>query len=68
MNGTNNPQFPQYTPPPQQGIQVAHPKQGSPLNKLIGRMLPKRFKGPSKGKGIHTNQSVKIKHKKIPFY
>lgn len=68
MNENNppSPVFPQYPNP--NGLQIADKKQAGPLNKMISRMLPKKLSRAPKSKGIHTNQSVKINHKKIKFY
>jgi len=57
-------QFPQY--PPSSGIPVADKKQAGPLQKIIGKMFKPKTR--SRGKGLHSNQNVKINHKKVKFY
>ena len=57
------PNFPQYQPP---GIPVADRKQSAPLQKLISRMFKPKMRSPKKG--LHSNQNVKINHKKVKFY
>lgn len=63
-----NVQFPHYP----NGTQIADRKQAGILHKLVGRMLkPKmklRVKGHRGKKGLSSNQSVAIKHKRTRWY
>jgi hypothetical protein len=55
---------PTYQPP---GLPVAEHKQASPLTKMVNRMLKPKMRLP-RGKGIQSDQSVHMKHKKVKFY
>jgi hypothetical protein len=69
MTSDVTPQFPQYPAPEGPGPTVADRKQAGPLNKLIGKMLPKRALPRPRGKRIQSDQNVHIKHaKKIKYY
>lgn len=62
-------QFPHYQPP---GTPVATKKEAGPLMKMMTRMLPKKIKPRLMGrvhpKGLQSDQSVHVKHKKVRFY
>lgn len=62
---TDTDEFPQYDPP--SGVPVADHKQAGPLTKMVSRMLKPKFKLP-RGKGIQSDQSVHVKHKKVKYY
>lgn len=64
MTDENPPEFPQYPPP--QGLQVADRKQAGPLHKMISKMIRPKIRASKKG--LQSNQSVKINHKKVKFY
>lgn len=45
---------------------MASRQQAGPLQKIIGRMFKPKMR--SKGKGLQSNQNVKINHRKVKFY
>ena len=61
MNEEQPVQLPHYV-----GTYHADRKEAAPLNKLIGKMIPKGLKPKLLGrpKGIKSDQSIHIKHKK----
>ena len=66
---------PPYLPPYQApgGIaRISNPKQQSPLNKLLGKMLAAKLPKLMKMKGKVSPQTIKIGHKKkkqqTPYY
>jgi hypothetical protein len=60
--------FPHYP----QGTHTADRKQAGILHKLVGRMLKPKMKlkvrSPRGKKGLSSNQSVGIKHRKTKWY
>jgi len=58
------PSFPSYQPPA--GIPIADRKQAGPLQKMISKMFKPKMQ--RRGKALHSNQSVKINHRKVKFY
>jgi len=63
MNEENSIQFIQHDPPKPTGTPVTDHKTAGPLTKMVSKMLTPKLKMP-RGKGIQSNQNVKIGHKK----
>lgn len=59
--------FPVYQPPQPPGMPVADSDQAKPMVRAINKLLKPKLKMP-KGRGVQSDQSVHVKHKKVKFY